>query len=245
MPLLGPGDLASGEPEAPHTALEPAAIVRALRPHLRRARRRRIERVLAQRLASVTVVLEHPYDPHNGAAVLRTAEALGVLDVHVVRGAEGFAFSRKVTVNAHKWLNVYVHADTRACLRALRAAGYGLWAALPPTLGTAPVALDAPATVASPAALVFGNEHAGLTEEAIACCDAPFHLPMFGFGESFNLSVSVALALQPLCAARRAVLGRDGDVVGVRRDRLRAAYYARSARYALRILCDSIRKTIS
>jgi tRNA (guanosine-2'-O-)-methyltransferase len=218
--------------------------VRTLGPHLRQARRRRIERVLAQRLASVSVVLEHPYDPHNGAAVLRTAEAFGILDVHVIRGAEGFAFSHKVTINAHKWLNVFVHDDTRACLGALREAGYRLWAALPPSLGAKPVALDAAQTVAQPAALVFGNEHAGLTPAAIAGCDGPFHLPMHGFSESFNLSVSVALALQPLCAARRALLGRAGDIVGPSKLRLRAAYYARSTRHAMRILRDSSLKTV-
>ena len=206
MPLLPPF---AAPPPAPHPALCPEAIVETLLPHLRPARVRRVDRVIAQRLASVTVVLERPYDPHNGAAVLRTAEALGLLDVHVIRGDDDFAFSRKVTVNAHKWLNVYIHDDTTSCLQGLRERGYRLWAALPPALGSIPVGPGEALVPRAPTALVFGNEHAGLTQRAIAGCDGRFHLPMYGFTESFNLSVSVALGIAPLVAARRRILGRS------------------------------------
>ncbi len=236
MPIFTP---ASRLLSPPHPDLEPASVVRLLTPHLRGARRRRIERVLGHRLASLTVVIERPHDPHNGAAILRTAEALGLLDVHIIQGEDRFSFSRKVTISAHKWLNVYVYDDTVSCLGLLRGAGYRLWAALPPVLGSDPhaaVAVDA----SQPTALVFGNEHAGLTDEAIAACAGRFHLPMFGFMESYNLSVSVALALQQVAASRRKAIGRLGDVTGEARDRLRAAYYARSTRHALKILLNHL-----
>jgi len=241
----------SAPPAPPHPALSAEAIVRCLRPHLRPRRRQRIERVLSQRLASVTVVLERPYDPHNGAAMLRSAEALGLLHVHVIQGDDGFSFSRKVTVSAHKWLDVHLHDSTAACLEGLSGAGFQLWAALPPQVGRpgelsrssrAPCSSVAGVDVdaSRPIALVFGNEHAGLGAEALALCPRRFHVPMFGFSESFNLSVSVALALAPVVAARRRVLGRAGDLPPSALSRLRAAYLARSTRHAVRLLQHGI-----
>lgn len=224
-------------------------MVRCLEPFLGSEQRRsRIEQVLLQRLASITLVLERPHDPHNGAAVLRSAEALGLLHVHVIEGEEAFGAKRKVSRGAHKWLNVHVHDRTEGCLGGLRAAGFKLWAALPPPLagelrpGEGAAAESAPALQAAvgaeridartPVALVFGSEHVGLTPEAIALCHGRFHVPMFGFCESFNLSVSAALALAQVTAARRLALGRAGDLPRAARSRLRAAYYARSVRNA-------------
>jgi tRNA (guanosine-2'-O-)-methyltransferase len=233
---------------APHPELEPARIVEILTPLLSAKRRARIDQIIRGRLSSVTVVLERPYDPHNGAAVLRTAEALGLLDVHVIEGDEAFAFSSKVTINAHKWLNVHVHSSTDDCFARLRGAGFRLLAALPPEVerGQRESAMDdfsvaGIADARQPLALVFGNEHAGLTEQAITGCDGPFSLPMFGFSESYNLSVSVAMALAATTTARRRFLGQDGDLSTEQKKRLQAAYFFRSSRHSLDILCDAIR----
>lgn len=190
---------------------------------------------------SVTVVIERPYDPHNGAAVLRTAEALGLTHVHIIEGEEGFRFSRKVTISAHKWLDIYVHRDTPSCVAMLREAGFERWAALPPDVraGKARGVLLQPGVglqLHRPVALFLGNEHAGLSPEAVAGCDVRFSLAMQGFSESYNLSVSAALALQLVCAARRAQLGRPGDLPEAALGRLRAAYYARSTRHAVQVL---------
>lgn len=231
---------------APHPSLEPDAVVRRLTPHLSAARRRRIEKVLARRLASVTVVIERPYDPHNAAAVLRTVEAAGLTHVHIVEGEGGFSFSRKVTISAHKWLDIYVHRDTASCVRMLRDAGFERWAALPPDIKADKahgvllqpgVSLKLP----RPVALFFGNEHAGLTQEAIDGCDVRFSLAMQGFTESYNLSVSAALALQLVCAQRRAQIGCVGDLPPGAITRLRAAYYARSTRHAVEVLMAGLR----
>lgn len=247
-----------GPGKAPDPRLTEQQVVRCLEPFLGSEQRRsRIEQVLLQRLASITLVLERPHDPHNGAAVLRSAEALGLLHVHVIEGEEAFGAKRKVSRGAHKWLNVHVHDRTEGCLRGLRAAGFKLWAALPPPLagelpgelspgelspGELAAAESLPALQAAvgaeridartPVALVFGSEHVGLTPEAIALCHGRFHVPMFGFCESFNLSVSAALALAQVTAARRLALGRAGDLPPAARSRLRAAYYARSVRNA-------------
>ena len=225
MPTIRIGQRAATEVDP---RLGPETVLEALAPFLSPRRQRRIARVVEQRLLSVTVLLEHPYDPHNAAAVLRTCEGLGLLTAHVVPGEAGFRLSARVTQAADKWIDVYLHADTRAALGYLRSAGYRLLAATPPPLGETPNRAALAGDASQPVALVFGNEHAGLTREGLEACDGRFHLPMFGFTESYNLSVSAALALASLVDARRAVLGAGGDLSRAAKLRLRAAYYARS-----------------
>jgi tRNA (guanosine-2'-O-)-methyltransferase len=250
-------DLEHGAPGVTDGRLTPELVVGALGPFLSDERKRRIEHVLRGRLASVTVVLENLYDPHNGAAVLRTCEALGLHHVHVVEGSEPFFFSRKVSQSAHKWLTVYLHPTVDACLGALHGAGFRCWAAVPPPLrsiapATAPSgAHEAPVRpflhhtlhppgltlpAGCPTALVFGNEHAGLSARAVELCDGRFGIPMHGFCESLNLSVSVAVALRPLVDGRRAHLGRTGDLGAEALRRLRAGYYALSTPRAVELV---------
>lgn len=227
-------------PSAPHPALEPAAIVRALAPVLAPRRRRRIDAVVAQRLWSVTVVLEAPHDPHNAAAVLRSCEALGLLEVHIVPAAGSFAFSRRVTQHADKWLNVYLHRSVEACLQSLGDAGFLCCAARPPPLAGAAAASASSLPTGRPLALVFGNEHAGLSAAAAAACSHRFHLPMYGFGESLNLSVAAALAVATAVEERRRWNGSPGDLPATERERLRAAYYVRATTHGVSRLLASL-----
>lgn len=235
MPILSPSAVPSAPPDS---RLHPAGLVRWLEPHLLTPRRQRISRAIRQRLVSVTVVLERPHDPHNGAAVLRSCEAMGLLHVHVVSTDRRFAISSKITQRADKWLNVYVHRSTTECLRLLEAWGFSRWAAAPPTLGSRPGGGDV--DISRPAALVFGNEHAGLSDEALSLCDGRFHLPMHGLSESLNLSVSVALALQDATRRRRQLLRRAGDLPPDASLRLRAAYYARAVKHAPEIILRAL-----
>lgn len=217
--------------------LSPELVVRALAPYLSEGRKRRIERVLRARLGWITVVLENLYDPHNGAAVLRSCEAFGLLHVHIVEGGEAFAFSRKVSQSAHKWLAVHLHRSFDACADLLAAAGFELWAALPPPLrgGPAPTYFDAIA-LDRPVALVLGNEHAGLSEAARVRCARSFSIPLSGFTESLNLSVAAAIAIAGTTARRRALLGGEPELPPDCRARLRAAYYALSTPHAAKLV---------
>ena len=237
LPLLEPDARPSASPDP---RLCPDAVVRALRPLLSEHRRQRIERVLRHRLLSVTVVLENLHDPHNGGAVLRTCEALGLVQVHVVEHKERFSSSPRVTQRAHKWTGVDRHATVEGCLQQLAGWGYTCWAAVPPPPGERPRAGELVAAD-RPLALVFGNEHAGLSQQALACCQGRFAIPMFGFTESLNLSVSVAVALQQVTARRRQQLGRPGDLPPAAVDQLRAAYYAASTRYATDVVWRALR----
>lgn len=233
-------------PRAELPPLTPRRVIEWIAPALSARRRRRIDAVVVRRLASVTVLLEGVHDPHNLAAVVRSCEAFGLLHLHVVPDAEqGFSLSRRVTQSADKWIDIYVHEDAPAALSFLRRSGFTCWAALPPPLQGKRRVSRGGVVVDRPLALVLGNEHAGLSTAARALCSERFHLPMYGFTESFNVSVSAALALQDAVERRRAHLGREGDLPDEARERLRATYYARSVRHApdlvLRAARDALR----
>lgn len=182
----------------------------------------------------MTVLIENPYDPHNVAAVLRSAEAMGLLHVHVVLADEWVGFSRRVTQNADKWIQVYLHRCTADALAFLRRAGFVCLAALPPEMERAP---DRCAFAADrPLALCFGNEHQGLSQAAIDRCQGRFHLPIHGLSESYNLSVSAALAIDQATQAWRRGRRQLGDLPKGVQQRLRAAYYVNSVRHATDIV---------
>jgi tRNA (guanosine-2'-O-)-methyltransferase len=212
------------------TALElatAAEVIAALGPAIGDARRQRLDEVAAARLAGVVVVLEDLHDPHNGGAALRSCEAMGVHEVHVIQRQERFRTSSKITQGCDKWLEVVEHAETLSCLAGLRRRGFRLYAAVP---GAKQTLEELPPL--QPAAFLIGNEHQGLSDEARAQCDAEFTIPLHGFSESVNLSVATALIVYTHCVRRRAALGTIGDLDEERRLELRARYYARDVRSA-------------
>ena len=204
-------------------AVAPAVVCAALEPLLGDERRARIEATLDARLAGLTLLIENLHDPHNGAAVLRSAEAFGLGTVHVVEAAERFRFSSDVSQGCEKWLDVERHATFEAARTRLHAAGFLLYAAVPGA-ATSLEALD----FTRPAAIVVGNEHAGLTAAAVAGADVPFSIPMMGMTRSLNLSVAAALITSYAAGRRRAALGRPGDLDETARLRLRARFFAAS-----------------
>jgi tRNA (guanosine-2'-O-)-methyltransferase len=206
---------------------DPGAVCATLAPLLLEDRRARIDAAAAARLGGLRVVIENLHDPHNGAAVLRSAEAFGVQRVEVIESVEPFRFSSTVTQGCEKWLDVVRHETLAAAVAALRADGFAIYAAVP----------GAPATVedldfARPAAVMIGNEHDGLTAEAIAAADVRFGIPMAGMTRSLNLSVATALITERATQLRRRALGRPGDLDPDAVLALRARFYAASVRGA-------------
>jgi tRNA (guanosine-2'-O-)-methyltransferase len=212
---------------------DPAAVCEALAPLLLDERRTRIDAAAASRLGGLRLCIENLHDPHNGAAVLRSAEAFGVQRVDVVESVEPFRFSSTVTQGCEKWLDVVRHPTTAAALRALRADGFAIYAAVP---GAAATVEDL--DFARPAVVMVGNEHEGLTAEAIAGADAPFGIPMPGLTRSLNLSVASALIVERAAALRRRALGQPGDLPDAEVLALRARFYAASVRGAEMILAS-------
>jgi tRNA (guanosine-2'-O-)-methyltransferase len=200
----------------------PDDVVNALGPLLSAERKQTIEAVLARRLAGLTIVLENLHDPHNGAAALRSIEAFGLCELHVVEAALPFRFSSKVTQGCEKWVAIRRHPSFAGCATLLHERGFSLMAAVPGADRDLSQ-LD----VARPLALVFGNEHAGLSDEARGTCDGNFGIPMQGMTRSLNLSVSVAVSLAD-CSRRRREARGEGDLGDEERQRLRARFYALS-----------------
>ena len=195
-------------------------------------RRARIDEVVAGRTRTLTVVLEAFADPQNHNAVLRTAEALGVQEVHVVEGPQKrYDRNKKISQNADKWLDVVRWKDTAECLAALKARGFAVYATW---LGEGSCGL-ADLSFAGPVALVFGNEHAGVSEAALAACDRRFAIPMSGFSQSLNVSVAAAISLARAVERRVAERGRHGDLPEAEAEALRARFYTLSVKQRSRI----------
>lgn len=211
--------------------LGPEAVLAALAPLVTPERAARIDAVLAARLGSVIPVVEDVYDPHNGAAVIRTAEALGLQELHVIEPGLRFQAARGITRGCHRWLELHRWRDAAAGIDALRERGFRVLATGP---GASRTIDQVP--VDRPVAILFGNEHSGLAPRTVAACDETVALPMFGFTQSFNLSVSAALALSQLAARRRAHLDATGDLPAERLAWLRARWSALKVRGAVHVV---------
>ena len=193
-------------------------VIQTLEPFVNAERRTRLQEVFAARLASVTVVMDAPHDPHNGAAILRTCDAMGVPEVHVVRRDESLLVVRKVAKGTERWVDVTEHASPAEAVAALDASGFALAA-------THPDGTLQPEDLASipKLALVLGNERDGIREELLNRARYTVRVPMRGFVESLNVSVAAGILL---AAATR---GRAGDLPTPTRDLL----YARGLFHSL------------
>ena len=163
----------------------------------------RLESVIARRQPTLTVVLEDVYDPHNASAVLRSCDAVGVLDVHLVyvkQEPPRKSFGNLTSASATKWLNVHWHDSIEDCYAVLRSQGFTILA----------TALEEESReiydedLAKPTAIVFGNERDGVSPEGMAAADGTVYIPMHGLVESLNISVSCAVTLYEAMRQRRA-----------------------------------------
>ncbi|HVS14178.1 MAG TPA: RNA methyltransferase [Thermoanaerobaculia bacterium] len=214
----------------PIAALDDALAGHPLRGEVTPRRYRRMLEVAASRLGSVTVVLENLWDPHNVSAVIRSAEGIGIDEAHVVEQPHRFRVNRGVARGAERWLRIRRHPDIVGCIARLASEGFVTCAADvgPGCLGLPELPLD------RPIAIVLGSEKDGLTTEAKVVTDLRFTIPMAGMTESFNVSVSAAIALWDLCRRRRALLGAAGDLALEDRVARVAEWLARQATSRLR-----------
>jgi tRNA (guanosine-2'-O-)-methyltransferase len=162
------------------------------------ARWQRIQTVLAQRTRWLTVVLEDIYQPHNASAVLRSCDAFGIQDVHIIEVENKYRINPDVALGSSQWLSLKRYPmgeyGRHTCLDELKKAGYQLAAA---TLRPQSIALsDFKPEQAT--AILFGNEENGLSEQVHEQADVYLQIPMHGFTQSLNLSVSAAIILHTL-----------------------------------------------
>lgn len=156
-----------------------------------------IEKVLDQRTRYVTVVLEDIFQSQNASAVVRTCECMGLQDIHIVENTAKYQLNVRVLKGADKWINLERYRtrnvnNTETCFKKLRAQGYKILLADPAEDG---VSIEEIKTDESKLAIVFGNELRGVSQYAYEHCDEKIRIPMYGFTESLNISVSVAICL--------------------------------------------------
>ena len=163
----------------------------------------KMQSILNNRTRHLTIALEDIYQSHNASAVLRSCECFGIQDVHIIENQNTYEVNPDVALGASKWLTLHKYSgqefNTPSCLENLKAKGYRLVAASPHKddclLEELP--LD------QKTALLFGTEMRGLTPEAIRMAEGFVKIPMQGFTESFNISVSAAICLYELSTKLR------------------------------------------
>ncbi len=156
-------------------------------------RYQRLTSVLNKRQPDLTVVLENVFDPHNISAVMRTCDAVGIQDIFILNTKipPHKKWGAKSSSSAARWLSIHQFTDANACFAALRQQYKKIYTT---HLSTDAVELHA-LNLAEPVALVFGNEHSGVSEEIIAMADGNFIIPQVGIIKSLNISVACAVTL--------------------------------------------------
>lgn len=154
------------------------------------------EELIQKRTTYLTVVLENIYQPLNASAVLRSCDCFGIQDVHVIENYNEFKPDREVAMGASNWLTVnrFVKNEnnTLDCIQSLKDKGYRIVATTPHNSQTDLINFD---LSKGKTALFFGTEVEGLSDVVLENADEHLHIPMYGFTESFNLSVSAAICL--------------------------------------------------
>jgi tRNA (guanosine-2'-O-)-methyltransferase len=168
------------------------------------ARKDFMERVLENRTRFVTLVLEDIYQSQNASAAIRTCECMGLQDVHVIESASTWSTNKQVLKGSNKWLNIVRYKkkefnNAGECYSHLRQQGYRIVVADPSPDGVSIHSLD----IDRPIALVMGNERHGSSEYAINNADLKVRIPMVGFTESLNISVSAAICINSILTRLR------------------------------------------
>jgi len=156
-------------------------------------RLQRITSVLNKRQGDITVVLENVFDPHNISAVMRTADAVGLQDIFILntRIPRHKKWGARSSSSAAKWLTIHQYDDAAACFAELRKRYSSILTTHLSSDAVGLYALD----MTAPIALVFGNEHSGVSEEIRAMADGNFIIPQVGIIRSLNISVACAVTL--------------------------------------------------
>lgn len=156
-------------------------------------REKRLNEVLDKRQPTLSIVLENVHDPHNIAAVMRTCDAVGVQDIYILNTKIEMhkKWGAKSSSSAAKWLTIHKFTDQKSCFQALRLKYDKIYTTHLSTDAVGLHDLDLTQSVA----LVFGNEHSGVSDEIISMADGNFIIPQVGIIKSLNISVACAVSL--------------------------------------------------
>lgn len=177
---------------------ELAFLIEKIGSHINENRKALIERVLKKRTRHFTVAIENIFHPHNVNAVLRSCECFGLQDLHIIDEQEKYKIQKRIAKGANKWTDIYYYQKgenpTLQCIEQLKAKGYTIVGACPHKNDMDLENFD----FTQKAAFFFGAEKEGISETVKQHADCFVKIPIYGFTESFNVSVAVAIILHHL-----------------------------------------------
>src|SRR5690606_8370135 len=150
------------------------------------------KKVLSERTRHFTVVTEDVYQLHNTSAVMRTCDVFGIQDLHVVEEKVSKRIDKEIAMGAQKWVTFNRYNSVKDCMQGLKNSGYQIIATTPHDNSTMLHEFD----ISKKSAFFFGTENDGLSDTVMNAADGFLKIPMYGFTESLNISVSAAIILQ-------------------------------------------------
>lgn len=155
-------------------------------------RKNKFLKVLEKRTNHFTVAVEDVFQLHNTSAVMRSCEVFGIQNLHVIEEKFGKSIDKEIAMGAQKWVDVNRYDSNISCIKSLKEKGYQIIATTPHENDCLLDDFD----ITKPSAIFFGTERDGLSEEVMKEADGFMKIPMAGFTESLNISVSAAIIIQ-------------------------------------------------
>lgn len=157
-------------------------------------RKQRFLDVLSNRTRHFTIAVEDVYQMHNTSAVMRSCEVFGIQELNIIEQKYSKTIDKQIALGAEKWVDINEFTSNATCIAALRKKGYQIIATTPHNESCYLHEFD----ITKPSALFFGTEKEGLSQDVIDQADGFLKIPMVGFTESLNISVSAAIIIQDL-----------------------------------------------
>lgn len=192
-----------------------------------------LQRTLAKRTRYMTILTENTFHPQNASALVRHCEAFGVQDLHTVETCCKFNPNVNIVRGTDKWVDITRHDSTTEAIAALKGAGYRIVATTPHRQSCTPESFD---VAKAPFCLVFGTEHAGVSDEIIEAADEYLRIPMCGMVESLNVSASAAILIYMLSQRMRLTEGLDWQIGGVEHEKILLRWMMTAVRDSKQIL---------
>ena len=174
-------------------------LIEHLESFITEQRKKRFSEVLEQRTKYFTVAIEDVYQLHNTSAVIRSCDVFGIQEVQIIEERNTKRIDREIAMGAQKWVDLKRYNNVQSSLNDLKAKGYKIVATTPHTNDCDLYDFD----ISQPSCFFFGRETQGLSEQVLESADSFLKIPMVGFTESLNISVSAAIILQYVTAKLR------------------------------------------
>ena len=174
--------------------MEDRLLLEYLEGFISAQRKERFARILEERTKFITVAIEDVFQVHNSSAVIRSCDIFGIQEAHIIEDRFGKRLDKNIAMGAQQWVDVHRYDTTQSCVDKLRERGYKIIATTPDNRA---VSLE-DFKIDQKIALFLGTEKEGLSSTVIDGADAHLRIPMFGFTESLNISVSAAIILYNL-----------------------------------------------